>query len=363
MQMILNKDTVLPAVYGGTFLGGGGGGWIEEGIEVANMAVSIGTPRLVNISELPSDSYVCTASLVGAPANPDRCVKPIDYITALKNLTNNIGVNLSGIISNENGAVATVNGWIQSAVLGIPVVDAPSNGRAHPTGVMGSMMLNKEKNYISYQSAVGGNKSKGKYIEAFAKGSINTTSAVIRQVSEHAGGFVAVARNPVPASYVQKNGAVGAIKQAIKIGEAFLNKSKDGAMAMIEAIVNEAQGEIIDKGILSSKILKMSKGFDVGELRIKNESREYIIDVWNEYMILESKGERLATFPDLIMLMDMDTGRPLISAEASISNQVCIVKVPRNKLILGSGMRDKDNMIEVEEILNKDICKYCVDLF
>lgn len=360
--MILNKDMVLPAVYGGAFLGGGGGGWIEEGIELANMAVSIGTPKLVDISILPSDSYVCSASLVGAPANPDRCVKPIDYANALKNLINSIEVNISGIISNENGAVATVNGWMQSAVLGIPVVDAPSNGRAHPTGIMGSMMLNKKKDYISYQSAVGGDKSKGKYIEAFAKGTINTASAVIRQVSEHAGGFVAVARNPVSAGYVHKNGAIGAIKQAIKIGEAFFNKSKNGATAMIEAIVNEAQGEIIAKGIIRNKTLKTGKGFDIGELHIESENREYVIDVWNEYMILESKGERLATFPDLIMLMDIDTARPLISAEASIGNRVCIIKVPMDKLILGSGMRDRDNMIEVEKVLNKDICKYYVDL-
>ena len=361
--MILNKDLVLPAVYGGAFLGGGGGGWIEEGIEIADMAVSMGAPRLIDISDLSSDSYVCNVSLVGAPASSDRCVKPIDYVTALKNLMKNIDVNIAGIISNENGPVATVNGWIQSAVLGIPVVDAPSNGRAHPTGVMGSMMLDKRRDYISHQSAVGGSVERGKYLEVYSKGSIDNTSAIVRQASEHARGFVAVARNPVSVDYVKRNGAIGAIKKAIQIGEAFFNKSGEGALAMVRAMVNEAQGEIIDKGIIRDKTLEMRKGFDLGRLTIQGEDRQYIIDIWNEYMVLECGDERLGTFPDLIMLMDADTGRPLISAEASKGNHVYIVKVSRDKLILGSGMKDKDNMIEVEKVLNKDICKYCGELF
>ncbi len=361
--MIINKNMVLPAVYGGAFLGGGGGGWIADGIELGNMAVAVGMPQLVDISELPSDSYICTVSLVGAPAASNRCVKPMDYVNALKNLIKNTNVKISGIISNENGAVATINGWIQSAILGIPVVDAPSNGRAHPTGVMGSMMLNKNKNFISYQSAVGGNKDKGKYVEVFVKGSISTASSIIRQTSEHAGGFVAVARNPIKASYIKCNGAIGAINQAIKIGNAFLHKSDKGAMSMIEAAVDTARGEIIDKGILKDKKLKTSEGFDIGEIYIVSRKGEYVIDVWNEYMILEYNGERLATFPDLIMLMDMDTGKPIISAETSVDSRVAIIKVPMDKLILGSGMKDKENMIEIEKVLNKDICRYNRHLF
>ncbi len=363
MQVIINKDIVLPAVYGGAFLGGGGGGWIEDGIELANIAIAMGTPQLVDISELPSDSYICTVSLVGAPAASNRCVNPMDYVNALKNLIKNTDMNILGVISNENGAVATINGWIQSAILGIPVVDAPSNGRAHPTGVMGSMMLNKSKTFISYQSAVGGNKDKGKYVETFVKGSVSTTSSIIRQTSEHAGGLVAVARNPVKANYIKYHGAIGAVNQAIKIGKAFLDKSNKGAISMIEAVTNVAGGEIIDKGILRDKKLKTHKGFDIGEIYIVNKKKEYIIDVWNEYMTLEYNGERLATFPDLIMLMNMDTGKPIISAETSVGTRVSIIKVPMDKLILGSGMKYRDNMVEVEKVLNKDICRYNKNLF
>jgi len=47
------------------------------------------------------------------------------------------GLSISGLISSEVGALGVVNGWVQSAALQIPVIDAPANGRAHPLGLMG----------------------------------------------------------------------------------------------------------------------------------------------------------------------------------------------------------------------------------
>lgn len=44
-----------------------------------------------------------------------------------------------------------VNGRFQSAVTGIPVVNSACDGRAHPTGVMGSMDLESDPEYHSIQ--------------------------------------------------------------------------------------------------------------------------------------------------------------------------------------------------------------------
>src|SRR5690606_516844 len=86
----------------------------------------------------------------------DQYVKPVDYALALQMLQEHPGGRIARIITSETGAMGTVNGWFQSAVTGIPVVDAAGNGRAHPTGVMGSMALDRLEGYRSVQAAVGG---------------------------------------------------------------------------------------------------------------------------------------------------------------------------------------------------------------
>lgn len=48
--MLINKDMVLTAIYGGVFLGGE---WIDSRIELANMAVRIGMLKFIEISEPP----------------------------------------------------------------------------------------------------------------------------------------------------------------------------------------------------------------------------------------------------------------------------------------------------------------------
>ena len=99
----------------------------------------------------------------------------------------------------------------QAAALGLPLVDAQCNGRANPTGVMGSMNLHRDPGYITTMTCAGGNPETGRYVEGVFRGTINRTAALVRAASVEAGGVVGVARNPVTAAYVRKNGAVGGI--------------------------------------------------------------------------------------------------------------------------------------------------------
>ena len=136
----------------------------------------------------------------------DKYVKPRDYVRTIEILEENTGLKIGGIITNENGGAATINGWIQAAILNIPLIDAPCNGRAHPTGTMGSMGLNNVLEFVSYQAYVEGNPELGNRIEGFVSGNIFKASTMVRQAAVQAGGLVAVARNIVDAKYVRKMG-------------------------------------------------------------------------------------------------------------------------------------------------------------
>ena len=68
----LDKKMVEYAVYGGAVLGGGGGGWIEEGLQIGRLAVDIGQPVLLTEDEVQDEDLLVTVSLVGAPAANHR---------------------------------------------------------------------------------------------------------------------------------------------------------------------------------------------------------------------------------------------------------------------------------------------------
>ncbi len=345
----ITEQTIEAAVLGGMVLGGGGGGWPEDGRRLGQLALAIGNPRLVSVDSLVSDAILVTVGLVGSPASEERYVKPIHYVRAVELLQKSLGRPVAGLITNENGATATLNGWLQSACLGLPVVDAPANGRAHPTGVMGSMGLHQDPAYTSVQVAVGGNPDRGRYVEAVFNGSLQQTAALVRATAVSAGGFVAVARNPVTAGYAKENGAPGAIAMAIDLGSAMLGK--DGPAAY-HAAANALRGEIVTCARVEQLSLTSEGGLDLGHAHLRDGSGAgLVLTFLNEYMTLDRGSERLGSFPDLIMTFDAVTGVPLLSAQLREGQEIALLVVPRSQLILGAGMRDPELLRDVEKMI------------
>lgn len=353
-SMKLNKEILKYALMGGTILGGGGGGSMEMGQASGATALEYADIELVGIDSIDEKALIVTASAVGAPAAVDKYIKPQDYVRAIEILEENLGLKVAGIITNENGGAATINGWIQSAVLNIPLIDAPCNGRAHPTGTMGSMGLNNIVDFKSHQSYVGGNPKLGNKVEGYLNGDIYKAAKMVRQAAVEAGGLVAVARNPVKAKYVKEHAAVNGISHAIETGKKFyegFNKSADDAVKRVAEFLN---GEIVAEGIISKFELVTEGGFDVGEIIVGGIEMTF----WNEYMTLEKDNERLYTFPDLIMSFDKETGMPLTTAEITKGRNIVIIATKKDNIKLGAGMYDSKLLQEIEPIINKNILKY-----
>ncbi|QBD80817.1 DUF917 family protein [Ktedonosporobacter rubrisoli] len=349
---ILSTADVQAAVLGGALLGGGGGGSLTQGSTMGELALAVGTPQLLSLDELADDDLLAVVALVGAPSAREQYLKPVHYIRAIELLQARLGRKLAGITTNENGAGTTVNGWFQAAMLGLPVIDAPSNGRAHPTGVMGSMGLQQDASYVSIQAAAGGRADK--YIETVVSGSLTTCASLIRKASVEAGGLVAVARNPVTVRYAREHAACGAIGQALELGRLMLKQQTKGGDAVARAAMEFLGGKIICQGTVENVTLNMQGGFDVGTVEIK----DYALTFWNEYMTLEQGGERLGTFPDLIMTLQRATGIPIPTAELQQGEEIILVHVPRQRLLLGAGMRDPQLFKPIEQVIGKPVLSY-----
>jgi DUF917 family protein len=329
MKRKLTSDDLQAAIRGGAILGGGGGGIVEAGERAARLALEVGAPELWSVDEFDDNASTATVALVGAPAAPHPCLRPAHLLRSLELLRRELppGRDLVALHSNENGAETTVNGWFHAAVSGLPVIDLACNGRAHPTSVMGALGLHTEAGYRSVQAWAGG--STENYVEGVASGQIEKTSALVRRASVEAGGLVAVARNPVSVGYARQHGAPGAISHAIQLGRTHLEGG-------VPAVARLLDGRIVAEGTVRSYDCRQQEGLDVGQLQLDDAAGTQLRFI-NEYMLLSQRGERLASFPQLIMTFD-EQGLPVVSARVKPGMRIAVLLAPASRLLLSRTM-------------------------
>jgi DUF917 family protein len=352
----LDLNAVQAAVAGGSVLAAGGGGWVGHGMLVGTTAVQYGTPRLVTLEELDPDAMLATVSAIGAPAATGWEMRPGDYVRALQLLMEAVDEPIVGTVTAQNGSSTTCNGWMASAVLGTVVVDAAGDGRAHPTGKMGSFGLAADDEYRTVQAVAGGNRSQNRYLEVVTRGPVGYTANVLRTASEQSGGFIAAARNPLPASFVAQHAAVGAISFALSLGESILAAEPDGAERVIETTAEHLRGRIVIRGPVRRRVLRTENAFDIGAIDVGELELGFV----NEYLTAESAGERLATFPDVLATLSLATGRIISIADIREGDEVAVLHVPKAHIPLGDGVREPSVYPEVEAMLGKPLTQYAL---
>lgn len=342
MKRPLTTDDIEAAVIGGAVLGGGGGGFLEPGRRAARTALQVGTPQLWTADEFDPQDMVVTVGLVGAPAAPDAHVSAAHLLRAFELLRQSLPDKRRPVAlhTNENGSETTINGWLQSALTGLPVVDLACNGRAHPTSVMGAMGLHRVEDYTSVQAFAGGRSEK--YLEGVVSGNMEATSSLVRRASVDADGWVGVARNPVTVDYAVSNGAPGAISEAIEIGRRHL----DGG---IEAVAGYLGGQIVAQGKVREYRCVQSGGRDLGLVAL-DDAAATVIHFANEYMTLEQNGSRIARFPELITTFAAD-GTPVPSAAVKEGQELMVLHAPVDRLPLARTMFMPELYEPLEEAL------------
>jgi uncharacterized protein len=358
MGRILTEKDVEAAVKGGSVYAAGGGGWADHGRMLGHAAVSVGKPELVSIEELDEDDWVATAAAIGAPASTTPWeMQGVDYIKAVALLQDALGEDLTGLMVGQNGKSSTLNGWLPSAVLGTKVVDAVGDIRAHPTGDMGSIGLAGSP-LPMIQTAVGGNRSEDRYIELVVRGATAKVSPVLRTAADQSGGFIASCRNPVRASYVRDNAALGGISLALALGEAIIAAEGKGGHAVIDAIVKTTGGAILVEGeIVNKDVVYTKDAFDVGRVVL---DRGATLHVMNEYMAVDDgAGNRTATFPDVITTLSPD-GEPLSVGQLREGMKIFVLHVPKSVIPLASSVKDPTVYPIVEKTLGIEIARYAL---
>lgn len=342
-----NEEKIKDLLAGSLFLGGGGGGSPEEGYARAMSALKQGKVELISLQELrqrhknSGKGYIVTFSGVGSPASESAFYSDQVYPRITKLIQKQLDGPIIGVIPCEIGASSSFETFIPAVLLDVPIIDAPCNGRAHPLGTMGSLGLERGKNH-TIQAAAGGRENTDDYVEMFAEGSVEHTSALVRNAASLAGGAVAVCRNPVSLSYLEEHGAKGAYSLATEIGH--LLRSGTDFLAGIEKVLAHLGGKRLCCGKVSDFQLSTDNALDYGSFSIAG----YRIGFCNEFMTVSTESSRLYTFPDLITAFDIDSKTIVSTAQIENDQKLLLTAVPYKNLPLGAGLKNKKNYEPLE---------------
>jgi DUF917 family protein len=218
---------------------------------------------------------------------------------------------------------------------------------------MGSLGLHRHPEYTTTTVAIGGSIGAQPRVEIVLRASVSAASRIVRQAAAASGLPLAVARNPLPVSYVRKHAAIGGLTYAQTIGEIMLDESSRGLPALLNNLQHWTGGSVLSKGRVTSAALIEKNGFTIGRIALKEQSGSQCrITVCNEYLALHRDGVPMAAFPDLITLFHFDSTLPLSSPEVKSGDQVAVFAVPRQQLKLGSTMNDSLLLHPLERLLN-----------
>lgn len=360
MRRELLPEDVEFAVKGGSVYGCGGGGFADHGRTLGNLATAIGRPELVSVDELDPNDLVATMAAIGAPGGLTQWeMRGVDYLRAVELLQEASDRPIVGLMIGQNGMSSTLNAWLPGAVMGLAVVDAVGDLRAHPTGDMGSLGLANSPEPV-IQTAAGGNREQGAYLEVVMRGPTARVSPALRTASNEAGGFIASCRNAIPAQWVAERAVLGGISQALAVGRAIVEAEPRGGSAVIAAICESTGGTIIASGtVVRSSLAYTKEAFDCGRIEFAVRGGTITAHVLNEYMALERDGARIATYPDVITTLTPE-GVPVSAGRLAEGMPVHLLHVPMNRIALSASVLDPSVYPSVERALGIDISSYAL---
>ena len=349
--MLASESWVEDAVWGGGILGGGGGGSVAEGLSLGRTAFSVGRPILTHPEDIDDDGLVAACAVAIAPQAHNPMIHPGHHVRAVELLREHLSGELIGLMPEGMGGRAVLDGWYQSAVVGLPVIDLPADGRGHPLALQGSFGMSLDDAFISWQACAGGDPERNEYVEIYVSAPLPIAEKLTRRAAAQAGGLVCVARNPILLSRALEGGVPGGVRKAIETGRVYRRSLSDGTAAAAAKLADHLGGNMQDEGVVTARRESYTAGMDTAVI----ECPPYRLMAAGNFLTMEREGHLVAKFPDLVIALDGVSGMPLVIEEMSEGREVQFVTVPHELLNLGAGTTDPDLLTMLEEITGRSM--------
>ena len=334
-----NRQDCNDFIRGCLFMGTGGGGGVEWGTEMLVAALDEGLSiEWVDISEIPDDAWTCTPYGMGsiAPPSPETQATIarlglVDKLghrameAAVQELGKYTGVEIGAIVAAELGVGNTPAPLITGVRLGIPVVDGDYAGRAIPEEMQGTPYLYK-KDSFPLASVDGW----GNVVILKQACSPYMLERIGKMMAVAAFGMCNIAATLLSGREMKEIVVPGTLTKCLNLGRAIRQALEQGDDP-IQAAIEYTGGWLLFEGEVTSKDWEDRDGYMFGTTHIKGSGDHagHTLDVWfeNENHVSWLDGEPYVCSPDIVTIVDRETGEGFTNTVIDVGHRVAVVGV------------------------------------
>ena len=310
---------------GAALLGAGGGGDPYVGKLIAIGAVQeCGPVTILDPDEVPDDALVVPIAMMGAPTV--LCEKAIggeEYKTLYETVSAFYGKPIYAFMPIEAGGVNSMLPIAAAARLGLPLVDCDGMGRAFPELQMVTFTIGGGSATPMAMVDEKGNSC------IFRTVTNKWTEEMARAVTMACGGSVSVSLYAMEGRFMKEYGVHGIVTRSETLGSAIRKVKEVSDKTPEEAFLEITEGYKLFQGKICDVLRDVRNGFNFGKVLLDgigdDKGRSAYVEFQNENLTAVVDGKLLATTPDLICLVDIETFIPVPTDALTYGKRVMVV--------------------------------------
>ncbi|HWC23833.1 MAG TPA: DUF917 domain-containing protein [Flexivirga sp.] len=323
MSWTLDADQIDDLARGAAVLGTGGGGDPYIGALLAKQALrERGPVTVLTVDEVPADAQVAMVAMMGAPTVMVEKVPSLAEVTApLRAMEEVLGRPVTHVMCAEAGGVNSTIPIAAAAMLGLPLVDADGMGRAFPEL---QMVLPTLSGIGASPLAIGDDKGNTAVLSTVTN---NWAERIARTACVEMGCSVMISLFPMKGDEVASSMVPNTLALCLQIGRA-ITRARDANVDPVVAATEVLGGREIFTGKVTDVERKTSTGFARGRAQVTGDGDELELNFQNEHLMARRNGEVLVTTPDLILVLEHDSGEPITTEGLRYGQRVRVVAAP-----------------------------------
>ena len=331
--MIIHPEHVQPLALGGAFLATGGGGDTMIGeITTKNALERFGAVELLSAEALDDDALVVALGAAGSPTiMQEKPSNGREALWALAALETHLGRKADALIAFEAGGMNALLPFCAAAERNLPVVDADGMGRAFPELQMESFSI-----YGVSATPLAAAAELGDTLILDNIKNAETAEQIVRNFSVAAGGGQCVsAEHVMSGETVKRVSILGTLSLCLEIGRLLIanaNNLDRFIGELTKLLVPTHYGDV--RKLFQGKVVDVSRrvegGYDFGTLHLEpfdQGAGAMTISIKNEYLIAIQNDRPVALTPDLICILDNETGRPITAETIRYGQRVTVIGI------------------------------------
>ncbi len=323
----IGEEQLEDIALGAGVLGTGGGGDPYIGKLLAQQSVrEYGPVRIVDLDEVPDDALVIPSAMMGAPTvMVEKLPRGDEVVRAFERLQHHLGREATHTMSIEIGGLNSVVPFCLATRMGLPVVDADLMGRAFPEL---QMCIPGIYGVDCAPMAVADDKGNASIIE----GVTNTwTERLARSHTIDMGCAALIALYPMAGKRLAECSIAGSLTVAEELGR-LIRETREAHGDPIGAILERCRGHQLFTGKVVDVDRRTERGFARAVVQIEgfgeDAGRALDLETQNEHLVASIDGAVVASVPDLIVVLDNETGQPITTEELRYGFRVVVAAMP-----------------------------------